>query len=241
MLEQGVINASKRRNEFRFIDFHKVKNFVLEYLKNNPQYENIQLSLLRNYLYTDKTVDYNTERKVLSVRENRTKCIIIIGFLYTGEYTNSLIEKIEKQSEKDKYNKKLKELLDHSKKKYAIQKNFIKFSKSYYFFELRLKPLQFSSIDYAVFQKGVDVQLASDLVDFTHKNIYDISVLLSGDVDLLESIKIVKGMGKHIIIFSDANITAEEMKRHADLFIDMGRFSEEQLNRFTHIPDEVKR
>ena len=31
---------------------------------------------------TDKTVDYNTERKVLSVRENRTKCIIIIGFLY---------------------------------------------------------------------------------------------------------------------------------------------------------------
>ena len=80
--EQGVINASKRRNEFRFIDFHKVKNFVLEYLKNNPQYENIQLSLLRNYLYTDKTVDYNTERKVLSVRENRTKCIIIIGFLY---------------------------------------------------------------------------------------------------------------------------------------------------------------
>jgi len=33
--------------------------------------------------FTDKTVDYNTERKVLSVRENRTKCIIIIGFLYT--------------------------------------------------------------------------------------------------------------------------------------------------------------
>ncbi|MBS3098950.1 hypothetical protein J4462_01950, partial [Candidatus Pacearchaeota archaeon] len=33
---------------------------------------------------TDKTVDYNTERKVLSVRENRTKCIIIIGFLYNS-------------------------------------------------------------------------------------------------------------------------------------------------------------
>jgi len=35
-----------------------------------------------NFMFTDKTVDYNTERKVLSVRENRTKCIIIIGFLY---------------------------------------------------------------------------------------------------------------------------------------------------------------
>src|SRR3989344_9641126 len=41
---------------------------------------------VENCSYTDKTVDYNTERMVLSVRENRTKCIIIIGFLYKTEY-----------------------------------------------------------------------------------------------------------------------------------------------------------
>jgi len=207
--EQGVINLSKKRGEFRFIDFHKIKNFVLEYLQNNSQYENIRLSLLRTYFYT-------------------------------GEYTNRLIENIERHIEKDKENKRLKELLEHCKKKYKIQNNFIKFSKSYYFFELRLKPLQFSPNDFAVFQKGVDVQLAADLVDFTHKNIYDIAVLLSGDVDLLESIKIVKSMGKHIIIFGDASATAEEMKKYSDMFIDIGRFSEEQLNKFTHKPEEIK-
>src|SRR3989344_1942817 len=38
---------------------------------------------MRYWIITDKTVDYNTERKVLSVRENRTKYIIIIGFLYS--------------------------------------------------------------------------------------------------------------------------------------------------------------
>jgi uncharacterized LabA/DUF88 family protein len=52
-------------------------------------------------------------------------------------------------------------------------------------------------------EKGVDVQIACDLVDFTHKDIYDIVVLLSGDVDLLEAVKIAKGMGKHVIIFGD--------------------------------------
>jgi len=43
----------------------------------------LKSNLIIGNLFTDKTVDYNTERRVLSVGENRTKCIIIIGFLYT--------------------------------------------------------------------------------------------------------------------------------------------------------------
>jgi uncharacterized protein (TIGR00288 family) len=86
-----------------------------------------------------------------------------------------------------------------------------------------------------VLQKGVDVQLAVDLVDFTHKDMFDIAVIFSGDIDLLESIKTAKGMGKQIIIMGNSSVTAEEMKRQADLFIDVGRFDEEQLNKFTHI------
>lgn len=207
--EQGIINLSKKRNEFRFVDFHKIKNFILSYLQNNPQYEKNNLSIVRVYFYT-------------------------------GEYTNSLIENIERHFEKDKENKRLRELLEYCKKKHKIQKNFVKFSKSYYFFELKLKPLQFNLSDYAVFQKGVDVQIASDLVDFTYKNIYDICVLLSGDVDLLESVKITKSTGKHVIIFGDSSVTAEEMKKYSDMFVDISRFTEEQLNKFTHIPNEVK-
>lgn len=203
--EQGVINLSKKRSEFRFVDFHKIKNFIIEYLKNNPQYKDIPLSLVRTYFYT-------------------------------GEYTESLIRKVEKQLEKNVGNEKLKGLLEDVKRKYRIQSNFIKFSKSYYFFELRLKPLQFSTSNFSIFQKGVDVQIASDLVDFTHKNIYDIAVILSGDVDLLESIKIAKGMGKQIIIFGDSNVTAEDMKRYSDMFVDIGRFSGEQLDKFSHVP-----
>lgn len=205
--EQGVIDISKNRNEFRFVDFHKIKNFIIEYLKNNPQYKDHNISLIRTYLYS-------------------------------GEYTDDLIKKIEKQLEGDKNNKDLLRLLDDSKKKFKIQNNFFMFAKNYYFFELRLKPLQFSRFDNKIFQKGVDVQLAADLVDFTHKDIFDVAVLLSGDIDLLESIKISKNEGKQIIVFSNSSVTAEEMKKYADMFIDIGRFTKEQLDKFSHIPEK---
>ncbi|MBU4086431.1 MAG: NYN domain-containing protein, partial [Nanoarchaeota archaeon] len=87
-----------------------------------------------------------------------------------------------------------------------------------------------------IFQKGVDVQLASDLVDFTHKNVFDVAVILSGDIDLLESIKIAKGMGKQVVIVGDRSVTAEEMKKIADLYADIGKLEKAELNKFTHVP-----
>ena len=208
--EQGVIDIYKKRKEFRFIDFYKLNNFIMDYLKGNLQYKNCQLTHLRTYFYT-------------------------------GEYTNKLIEKIERYYESSPDEKDIiKSLLEKCKKEQEKQNTFFNYAKNYYYFETKTKPLQFSYSDIKVMQKGVDVQLAVDLVDFTHKNLFDIAVILSGDIDLLESVRTSKGMGKQIIIFGNSSVTAEEMKRNADLFIDIGRFSEEQLNKFTHISDEVK-
>jgi uncharacterized LabA/DUF88 family protein len=208
--EQSVFSLSRERGEFRFIDFNKIKNFILEYLNNNMQYKNCDLTHVRTYLYT-------------------------------GEYTDNLIQKIEKSInqnlDKEEY---IKELLLKSKKEQEKQKVFFKFAKSYFFFEIKSKPLQFSPSELKIFQKGVDVQLAVDLVDFTHKNIFDIAVVLSGDIDLLESVKTSKGMGKQIIIFGDSRVIAEEMKKYSDMFIDIGRFSKEELDKFTHIPEKNK-
>lgn len=205
--EQGVIDACKKRNEFRFIDFNKVKNFVMNYLSSNLQYKDHKLSHVRTYFYT-------------------------------GEYTDKLIDKIERHLEKSPEEKDIiQNLLNKCLKDQKKQVNFFNIAKNYYFFEIRTKPLQFSYSDVKVFQKGVDVQLAVDLVDFAHKNVYDLCVLLSGDIDLLESVKTAKAMGKQILILGNSSVTAEEMKREADLFIDVGRFSEEQLNKFTHIPE----
>jgi uncharacterized LabA/DUF88 family protein len=203
--EQGVIDISRKREEFRYIDFYKLNNFVIDYLKKNLQYKDCQLTHLRTYFYT-------------------------------GEYTDKLIDKIERYLEKNSEKKDIiRGLLDKCKKEQEKQNIFFNYAKNYYFFEIKSKPLQFSYSDIKVLQKGVDVQLAVDLVDFTHKDMFDIAVIFSGDIDLLESIKTAKGMGKQIIIMGNSSVTAEEMKRQADLFIDVGRFDEEQLNKFTHI------
>ena len=64
---------------------------------------------------------------------------------------------------------------------------------------------------------------------------YDVAILLSGDIDLLESVINAKNMGKQIIVFGDESVTAEEIKRVADIFIDIHKLKEEELNKFTHI------
>jgi len=202
--ENGFFNLCRGIGQFRYIDFYKLNNFILDYLKNNLQYKNCNLTHLRTYFYT-------------------------------GEYTDKLIEKIENYLSKnpDKTDI-LRDLIDKCKREKEGQKIFFNYAKNYYFFEVKLKPLQFSFSDLKVIQKGVDVQLAVDLVDFTHKNVYDVCVLLSGDIDLLESVKTAKSMGKQIVLLGDASVTAEEMKKESDMFIDIGRFNQEQLNKFSH-------
>jgi len=156
-------------------------------------------------------------------------------YFYTGEFTDKLIQKVEKYLGDNPESVKVKELIEKSKKDKEKQENFFKIAKNYYYFEIRTKPLQFSYADEKIFQKGVDVQLAVDLVDLAHKNVYDVAVLLSGDIDLLESITNAKSMGKQIIVFGDESVTAEEIKRYSDIFIDIRRFDKEQLNKFTHL------
>jgi len=86
---------------------------------------------------------------------------------------------------------------------------------NFYFFEVRKKPLQYSPKN-GIFQKGVDVQLAVDLVSNAYLNTYDISVIFSGDIDLLESLRTVKNLGKHVILISHDETVARDMKKEAD-------------------------
>ena len=141
-------------------------------------------------------------------------------YVYTGEYTDGVIRKIEDAISKAKNNEELSRILESAKKNRKGQQEFYKRAQNYSFFEIRKKPLQFTSAK-KIFQKGVDVQLAVDLVSFAHQNMYDIAVLFSGDIDLLESVRTVKNLGKQVIIISHFRNTAVEMKKDADMYVDM--------------------
>lgn len=205
----GLMSVAKSRNQFRYVDYYKINKFVVEYLKANLQYKDVNLQHLRTYYYT-------------------------------GRYTDNLISRMEYalQKEKDSSRKEiLIEMIKKTKRSKRIQTEFIKLARTYYYFEIRDKPLQFSPSTLKIFQKGVDVQLAVDLVEFAYKNAFDIAVILSGDIDLIESVRTTKNLGKHIVIFGDESVTSKEMQREADMYINLRHFDDTQLDKISHIKE----
>lgn len=200
----------KEKNQDRIIDYYKVSKFVLNFLQNNMQYKYNILSHIRTYLYD-------------------------------GEYTDALLNRIKKEVESTSGEEKSRfaDTLRKAEHMNKGQKKKLKRIDNHYFFEVRLKPLQFSKRE-GIFQKGVDVQLAVDLVSNAYLNNYDIAVLFSGDIDLLESVKLVKSLGKHVIIFSHWEQMAIGMLRATDLFVDFKKLTDKQLDQFTHIFQKKK-
>lgn len=201
--------VSKERKEDRAIDYHKLNKFVIDYLKKNHQYKEEKLTHIRTYYYD-------------------------------GEYTDNLIKKIKDSikisKKKNKDTTELEKCLEKTIKTKAGQEKFYNKAKTFYYFEIKKKPVQFAH-NKGVFQKGVDVEIAVDLVSFAFKNVYDVAVLFSGDIDLIESIKSIKSLGKHVVIFAHEKSIAKDMMQYADLYVDFKYLKSEILDGFTHIFD----
>ena len=48
------------------------------------------------------------------------------------------------------------------------------------------------------FEKGIDIQLATDMITHGFKNNYDVAILVAGDNDFVSALQAVKDNGKHI-------------------------------------------
>lgn len=165
---------------------------------------------------------------------------LIRAYAYTGEYTDSLMEQLKKYygEESEKY----KKYLENAKKQKQIESWFDKCD----FFELKLKPLKLREGEPR--QKGVDVQLAIDLVSQAYQNNYDLAIVCSGDADLLESMNLVKNLGKRVIIVSKIGLGKNEkttlafvMRKYADAVVDLGELSSQDFEQFTHLYQGYKK
>jgi len=47
-------------------------------------------------------------------------------------------------------------------------------------------------------EKGIDIMLATDLLDFAWNDFYDVAILVSGDSDFAYALQAVKNLGKHV-------------------------------------------
>ncbi len=66
-------------------------------------------------------------------------------------------------------------------------------------------------------EKGVDMRIGVDMLSAASKNLYDVAILVTGDGDLVEAVKAVKDLGKHVELAtfpvgrSDELVTASDV------------------------------
>lgn len=173
---------------------------------------------------------------------------LVRAYVYTGEYTPEIIRRIQNEIEdKEKLLDALErnilclpqrsvmcddpEFLRKVKERYQSQQDLMKIVANFNFFEFKTCPLKYE--EGRIFQKGVDVQLAVDLVSHAYKDNFDISVICSGDIDLLESLRLVKSLGKKVIVMSHPEVTAANIRKESDFFLDISKLTDLDLDEFT--------
>lgn len=87
--------------------------------------------------------------------------------------------------------------------------------------ELRLGRLVYNNWpNIPPYEKGVDVQLATDMLTHSFKNNYDTAILIAGDNDFVSALQAAKDNGKHIeVALFGKEETSQELRRVADRVI----------------------
>lgn len=70
-----------------------------------------------------------------------------------------------------------------------------------------------------VVEKGVDVQIATDMLLQAHSGAYDTAILVSGDSDYVPAVNAVKTIGRHVEVAFTREGRAMHLKQACDRFI----------------------
>jgi uncharacterized LabA/DUF88 family protein len=103
--------------------------------------------------------------------------------------------------------------------RYAHQRQFFDSVSAIPYTEVRLGRLVYANWPNSPpYEKGIDVQLATDMLTHAYKNNYDTAVLVAGDNDFVSALQAVKDNGKHIeVALFGKEETSRELRRVADM------------------------
>ena len=103
---------------------------------------------------------------------------------------------------------------DRNPQAYQDQQKFLTALDNTRYLEVRLGGSKVRG-DVAV-EKGVDIMLATDLLQLAWNNIYDTAILVSGDGDFSYAVQAVKNLGKHVEVAAFPANLAWELSNVAD-------------------------
>jgi uncharacterized LabA/DUF88 family protein len=211
----NLINKNLEKGRKRFWRIEKCHNYTFKKLTETFNIKPEEFKLIRSYIYTgeytsqllkkhkkycEKETEHldelikKEEELINKINENCKNCNVEDKIKKVlGKHVNVI---------KDIYNRekiRLGRSIQKQKNNSEGQKKFFEYVKNMPFTECRSTPLKHGKG--VIFQKGVDVKIATDLIHLANVNAYDIALILGGDMDLIESIKLVKNaLGKIIVL-----------------------------------------
>lgn len=223
----NIINERFNRNEKRFWDYKKYIPFLIKKIKSIDNLNDKEFQLIKTFFYEGKynsnlmkNFRWGCHQEIRKINQRIEKERTLLNIISQEKSSHKLRRKVNKHVED------IKKGLIESKEKYFKyiqkqernlkgQKNLFKELENNPLIEIKHTPLKQSNGE--VYQKGVDVLLATDLIHLAHTDAYDIAIVLSGDTDLIEAIKLVKSLGKTVIIISYHNSEKPKLSNISDL------------------------
>jgi len=246
------INDNRKKGNKRFWRLELYQKFLFKKLKSIlPKSDNI--NLVRNIIYTG---EYNSKLLNKVKRYCKTEIKEIDKFIDREE---KLLAEVNGRNIEQKLKKRISEhvkfvksvfanrkkgilrTLDKQKRNSEGQKRFFERFDKVPLTEIKTTPLKHAQG--IIYQKGVDVLLATDMVHLANSNSYDVALILGGDADLIESIKLVKNNLKKIIVIAAyynsedllKSSISKDLIKEADFFINLKDLSEKEIGKISEL------
>ena len=196
----SIINKDRPQGTRRFWQIEKYHGFFFRKVCGFMQPFADHVELVKTYVYTGK---YN-KKAMDAMKKYCGKDIRMMNDLIRNE--EDLLQGISNTDIQLELKKRIETHVDSLKRLFedikserinAIEKQekhskgqvaMTEYLNELPFTQLKTTPLKHTA-GY-IHQKGVDVLISTDLVNLAHCNAYDIAIVLGGDADLLESIKL---------------------------------------------------
>jgi len=106
---------------------------------------------------------------------------------------------------------------EDGEERYQNQQRFLERLRHLRFFQVRLGRLM--PRQNTVVEKGVDVNIAVDMLKYAFSNAYDTAILVSGDGDFATAVEAVKDLGKHVEDAYFESGRSQELQTARDAFV----------------------
>lgn len=252
----NFINSRFKKQDKRFWDYKKYIPFLIQKIKQEDDFDKSELQLVKTYFYEGKynsnlisSLEWNCNKKIAEMNNLIEREKNLLNVISQEKISQSLRNKINRhvegiKEELEEKKKSYSHYLFKQKRNFEGQKDLFKKLEDNSFIELRTTPLK--QREAKIYQKGVDVLLATDLVNLAHTEAYDVAIILSGDTDLVEAVKLVKDLGKTVIIFSYHTPKNSKLSNISDLisagkFINLKDFTNEEIFAMSELREEKEK